>query len=323
MRRGYGYLRTAGLLLVWMLCVVATSAAAPTVTGIRQLEGGDTPRFDIKVSQSFTYEAYQMPQVLRYVVDLHSVEPGMVSNLTKLDTLAVKRVLLQQKNLNGLQMTRVIFDLSREMVGRVVADEGGKRLVVAFAPPVSQSPLQPAVSPPAYSATPMPLPTASVVNELPPLQKKQLVPVVPERPTPPLLRDVVALAPVSAAKKAEPPPQTIKNAPVALSAVRSGPPKVVAVKVEQDGILVEITGNYSKYKSFTLTKPGRLVIDLPQGGSGVSGPVAISRFGVRSVRFGLSPQQLRLVFDGAGDRMVSYEIRTVATGLKIILSGAK
>ena len=324
MRRCYDYLLTTGLMLVLMLFVVAVSAAAPIVTGIRQLEGGDTPRFDIKANESFTYEAYQMPQVLRYVVDLHNVEPGMVSNLTKLDTPTVKRVLLQQKNLNGLMMTRVIFDLSREMVGRVVADEGGRRLVVAFSPPVSKSPLVTSASPPAYSATPMPSPTASVVNELPPLQKKALVPVVPERAVSPLLQEVVAMAPASTAKKVAPQPTPSRNGPTAAPTVdRSGPPKVLGVKVEPDGILVEMSGNFAKYKAFTLTRPGRLVIDLAEGGTRSTNPVTINRFGVRTVRFGFTPHQLRLVFDGTSDRIATYEIRPVAAGLKILFSNKK
>lgn len=186
MRLGCWRFAVAGWVILATLFLSGFGYAAASITSIRQLESGESPRFDIKIDQPTTYEAYQMPQVLRYVIDLHHVEPGMVSNLTKLDTPSVKRVLLQQKNLNGLQMTRVIFDLSREMVGRVVTDDGGRRLLVAFSPPTSASPLLAPPSPSAYPATPMPSPTATVVNQLPPLQKKPLLPVVPENSRVPL-----------------------------------------------------------------------------------------------------------------------------------------
>jgi len=307
------------------LAMVPVTGVATTVTGIRQVEGGEAPRFDIRTDQPVTYEAYPMPQVLRYVVDLHNVEPGMVSNLTKLDTPSVKRVLLQQKNLNGLQMTRVIFDLSREMIGRVVVDEGGRRLLVAFSPPLSKSLLVATASPAAYPATPMPVPTATVANNLPPMQKKGLVPVVPTVPVPPAVQPRVS----SAVRTVEPVTPAAAQAPVPVSAPqqadadRKGPPRIEAVKVEKDGILVEISGNYGAYTAFTMKSPGRLIIDFPPGSTTLGKPMPVNRFGVRTLRIGLTPQRMRIVLEAGGEVIVPYEISRVSSGLKILFPDKK
>ncbi len=361
----------AGLAMLATLFLSGFGYAAASITSIRQLESGESPRFDIKIDQPTTYEAYQMPQVLRYVIDLHHVEPGMVSNLTKLDTPSVKRVLLQQKNLNGLQMTRVIFDLSREMVGRVVTDDGGRRLLVAFTPPTSASPLLAPPSPPAYPATPMPSPTATVVNQLPPLQKKPLLPVVPDNsrvplnmtpdlakelevvrlpPSSPLLLGAlssattstpvvmpppVVIAPQSSAVK---PPATVATvsmpivaspatvpvvAPFAVRPVQQAPLQILAVKIEKDGVLVEISGTFDPYLVATQRKPGKLIIDLPAGTTRIDKPVAINRFGIRMVRVGMAPQKLRLVFDASGDVVTAHEIHRVSNGLKVVFPNRK
>jgi type IV pilus assembly protein PilQ len=348
-----------------MLFLSGFGYAASSITSIRQLESGESPRFDIKIDQPTTYEAYQMPQVLRYVIDLHHVEPGMVSNLTKLDTPSVKRVLLQQKNLNGLQMTRVIFDLSREMVGRVVSDDGGRRLLVAFTPPTSVSPLLAPPTPAAYSATPMPSPTATVVNQLPPLQKKPLLPVVPDKglvplnmtpdlakelevvrlPTssPLLLGSLPAVTPLTPIVTTPPvvvtppttavkPPSTATTVPkpvavppvtvpvVAPPVVRPAqqtPLQIMAVKIENDGVLIEFAGKLGNYTTAVYRKPGKLVIDLPPGESRIDKSVSINRFGIRSLRIGQSSERLRVVLDATGETVPVYDLQRSVTGLKV------
>lgn len=314
---GWRKLLLASMLVMAVCGMSVAEVKAAVITGLRQLEGGDTPRFDIRLDQAAHFEAYPMPQVLRYVVDLHRTEPGMVSNLTKLDTPTIKRVLLQQKDLNGLHITRVVFDLSRQMVGRVIADEDGKRLLVAFAPPSTTTPMQPAPSPAAYPAEPMPTPSTSLVNQLPPQQKKKLAPLVPETPPPTPIQ-----TPITTARVVPAPTTFVKMpAPAASPRPASGAsPQLTAVKVEDDGVLLVISGEIGQYSSVVYRKPDRLALDLVKTSTRILKPVTINRFGIRMVRIGENAERLRMVFDAAGAAIGDYEVRKVDAGLKIIFS---
>lgn len=102
-----------------------------------------------------------------------------------------------------------------------------------------------------------------------------------------------------------------------------GPPVLQAVKVENDGVLVELSGGYGNFSSSTLRKPGRVIIDLPPGTTQIDKPVVINRFGLRAARVGMTPQRLRIVFEALGDGVPAYEIRRVAAGLKIVFNHGK
>ena len=97
---------------------------------------------------------------------------------------------------------------------------------------------------------------------------------------------------------------------------------MTAITKVSDGILVEVTGGVEAYNSFKLTKPDRLVIDIPGVKSGLtSKTVEINGFGVGKARLGPSPEKVRLVFDASQGVLPHYQISKSDTGLKIVFAG--
>lgn len=278
-----------------------TTLQAVTLTDLRQDKAGEAPRFAIVADAPITYEAYPMPQVYRFVVDLQRVSQGSVEGLSTTDGSSVKRVDFQQKELNSLPITRVIFHLSREMTGQVVAADGGKRLLVDFSLPAR----------PVSSAAPekKPAPAAS------PTEKKAMP---AQRPLSPL---------VPAAKSAGPLPQTREIIAAPLKQ-KADPAKsqvsahaLTGIRITKKGIHLQMTGAPAPYKYFVLRKPGRLVIDLPALQSSLPSNQTVNRFRIARVRVGQDPQRTRLVFDALQEEFPHYTLQKKPDGLMILLQG--
>jgi type IV pilus assembly protein PilQ len=84
---------------------------------------------------------------------------------------------------------------------------------------------------------------------------------------------------------------------------------------------IEIFADFAvyNYKSFTMKKPGRLILDFPLSQSSIkSESVQINRFGVKKVRIGAYSDKLRLVFDASGNSFPSHSLQKSDEGLKIV-----
>jgi type IV pilus assembly protein PilQ len=101
-------------------------------------------------------------------------------------------------------------------------------------------------------------------------------------------------------------------------------PKVVsAITASDEGIEITVNGGIDTYSSFKLTKPDRIVLDVPGVKSGISGkPIAINKFGVAQARLGSYPDKVRIVLDPAKDILPSHQIIKSANGLSVLFVDA-
>lgn len=111
-------------------------------------------------------------------------------------------------------------------------------------------------------------------------------------------------------EKGEPPPP-MDTAPRATL--------VTGIKVVADGFEITTDGAVAGYKTFALTKPPRLVIDIIGAKSGVTRKIPLQGHGVRGVRIGAYPGKVRLVLDWRR-KIPPYRIEKSDRGLKIIIN---
>jgi type IV pilus assembly protein PilQ len=102
------------------------------------------------------------------------------------------------------------------------------------------------------------------------------------------------------------------------------PPKVVsAVAATDDGIEITIQGGIDKFSTFTLTKPDRIVLDIPGVKNGIaSRSLAINKFNVGQVRLGNYPGKVRVVLNAAKGSFTAHRVIKSANGLQVLFKEA-
>ena len=99
-------------------------------------------------------------------------------------------------------------------------------------------------------------------------------------------------------------------------------PKVLrAVTAGIDGIEINVTGGVDNFNAFKLTRPDRVVLDLPGVKSGlVAKSTAINKFGVGQARLGIYPDKVRIVFDAAKGSLPPYQVIKSMDVLKVLFA---
>ncbi|HEX2767723.1 MAG TPA: type IV pilus secretin PilQ, partial [Geobacteraceae bacterium] len=97
-------------------------------------------------------------------------------------------------------------------------------------------------------------------------------------------------------------------------------PKVLrAVTAGIEGIEINVTGGVDSFNAFKLTRPDRVVLDLPGVKSGLGAKsTAINRFGVGHARLGIYPDKVRIVFDAAKGSLPPYQVIKSMDVLKVL-----
>lgn len=108
-------------------------------------------------------EAYPIPQLQRFVVDFQNLADDAVVNIPRDHAKGVRRVVERRKEINGLMVRRILFDLAAGYEGHFTLTADGKRGMVSFT----------------LAALPSTGPTA-----VSPASPRQLSPVVPAAPRP-------------------------------------------------------------------------------------------------------------------------------------------
>jgi type IV pilus assembly protein PilQ len=97
-----------------------------------------------------------------------------------------------------------------------------------------------------------------------------------------------------------------------------------AIKLQQDGIELIISGGIESVKSFKLSQPDRFVIDIPGAKNSLgTNVVPINDFGIGKARVGIYPEKLRIVFDAATDKLPPHELVKGENSIKILLTTNK
>jgi hypothetical protein len=307
------------------------AAQQAVLTTIRMVDstGGQV---EILATAPLTY-AYYKADPLQAVLDMAPATPSTSFTPDQLQSPMFSSVGMETKELVGATATRLVFRLKEEAlftVQRSAEDKG--RLLVTFAPTAPQAgQVKPAGAadkelddevPAKAGAAAKEAPAARAAVEATTPAAATLAPAAEPTPVP----AVSAPAPVIDKAEAEPGPSSPapgKAGPAATlqPVVPTGamtPPAVTAIRVGGDSIVIVTSGTVAKYNSFQLSKPRRLVIDIPGAKNGVTArQQPINRFGLVKARIGAYPDKVRIAFDGEKDTLSAYSVVHSAEGIII------
>jgi len=285
----------ACMLGIWLSMVtgVGTGTAAPerqqpAPTRIQavQLRGdGAAAELLITASAPTTYTSYKSTAPARLVIDFSQTAPADALNSLSINKGPVKAVTLKRFDTDAGVLTRMELFLSQD-IDPVISPSAERvgELLVSF---------------PGYVE-----PSAAIKQEV------AAAPTAAE----PVVAPVVAseAAPVEAAVKQEP----------ADSAQPEGLPALVTgLKPLGDGVAISTNRPVSDYKTFRLSKPDRVVIDIQHAQIGMADKmVLLNSAGVSTARIGSYPDKVRIVFDAINGSLDDAVITRSATGLHVAFS---
>jgi outer membrane beta-barrel protein len=165
---------------------------------------------------------------------------------------------------------------------------------------------------PAEEAKPAPVET---VQPAAVVEKPAPIPVEPAPASP-------VTAPVTEAPVAAP----VEEGPVTVLAekqgtVPEGKIMLTGLTIDQNALEITTTAQVKSYKTFTLSQPSRLVIDINDAINGLGASrVPVHKFGILAVRLGTHPNFLRIVLDPEQGKLLPYRVVETAAGLKVIMA---
>ncbi len=170
-----------------------------------------------------------------------------------------------------------------------------------------------------------------VKKQPPAVAQPAAVEAPPAPPAPPAPKPEPVPAPAPAPVEAAPAPPAPAPVPVEEGAVTlqagkqakvpAGKIMVTGISIDQNALEITTTGRIANYKTFTLSQPSRLVIDITDAVNGLGAiRVPVHKFGILAVRFGSHPDYLRIVLDAAQGKLLPYRIIETGTGLKVIMA---
>ena len=287
-----GHVWTIGFSILLSLFIITTAHAATAVGTLKEIKtgGGAAPRVEfIADRQPGEVSCYTMPQLLRATVDLYGIEPGHLAPVVPADTSFIKRVTVERKVINDRVLTRATIDLARDAEISIVPHPVDKARIFAIFKPLK-----------AASATA-------------PVKKGSKKSVTPPSPAP-------GKAPAAKAPEVKTPGKPPAKATLQPVVSSSGPPPVVSdIRIGKESVEIVAQTAIERFTTFTMTNPGRLVIDIAPGGNSLSvRDVAINRFGVSKLRIGTYPGKVRLVLDADRATFPVHALQRVGSGLKIV-----
>ncbi len=288
----------------------------------------DAYQVEIVADKALTYTFYKTANPNRAVIDLAQADAvGVVQN-QEVNSGAIKRINITRHTFGGGFLSRIEIVLATEDEFTVSADPSDKsRLVVVFAKPALTSQALQAVETqgtstvPVTTAVPVPVETAKAVVDAPQTElseapKDAQKKVVPQQEVAAVTPPLAVSAPETALPTQTPPHNTepAKSDLVQIETLK----KISAIEVGKDGVEIKVTGGADSFKSFTMTKPGRLVVDI----FGVSyhlrdQSIELNSFGISKVRVGVTPEKVRLVFDSTKDLLPAYKVEKSGAGLTV------
>ena len=252
------------------------------------------------MDRPFVYSYYHLTNPLRVVVDLTLTVPGTYTEPLTYQGGLVKQVRFVKHDLASGLLTRmecIVVDGTDFTVKMSHGDE--RKLVLSFA----ESPNKPIIATSTFSAT----------DEKYSISKPDSTPKV----------SAEASKNTAAADTRSAPPVVSKKAPAAVSVEPASSGAIgrnlTAIVVTPEGIDIITDGPLTAYTTFSLTKPDRMVVDLPGVRNGISaGKVPIGAFGINSARLGRHEGKSRIVFDGATDSILRAKLIKTDTGLRLL-----
>ncbi|MCX5907646.1 MAG: type IV pilus secretin PilQ [Deltaproteobacteria bacterium] len=253
---------------------------------IQKIEVAETlPGFRviIEASQSFEYSVTKMTQPLRLMIDLPQVQGGNF-----IDPIVVQNGVIntiRHKKNADLKKSGTRVEIGLDQLVEYSVNSDGNRLYVELGKPI-------AAAAPVKTAFVSPAERPAVA------QAKEKAPAVRLK------------------GKKEKEAAGKKSLPVARSL------KEITIAANPDGVEVNLLGDGSipEYKSFQLTKPPRLVLDLPKMSNASSKKnIDVGSNYLKDIRIGKHPDKIRLVFNFPGEKVSPYQMAKEGQGLKILI----
>ena len=288
-----GHVRTIGFSILLSMFTITSAQAAPIVGTLKEIKtgGGAAPRVEfIADRQPGEVSCYTMPQLLRATVDLYGIEPGHMAPVVPADTSFIKRVTVERKVINERVLTRATIDLARDAEISIVPHPVDKARVFAIFKPLKGS---------SAATVPVKKESRKTVTSPPPAAGK---------------------TPAANATEVKTPEKSPAKATLQPVVPSFGPPPVVSdIRFGKESVEIVAQTAIERFTTFTMTNPGRLIIDIAPGGNSLSArEVAINRFGVSKLRIGTYPDKVRLVLDSDRATFPVHALQRVGSGLKIV-----
>lgn len=299
---------------------VGENGAGSTATATLQsiAVSPDANQVVISADKALTYTFYKTANPARAVIDLAQTEPG---NLSSEDVNAgiIKRITIAKHSFGGGFLTRVEIFLSADDEFSVNPNSSdANKLEVTFGSPK----IQEKVGFDAQTARLSEEPSSSTVSEQPAAVEPPVVNEArEEQPT------SVPVAEIQESAKQEAPTvpdqkpvAAATDAPKAVTEQSSEQRVLSAFEIQKDAIEIKIAGGVDTYKSFTITKPDRLVVDILGARSALkSQSIDINSMGIARARVGTTPEKARVVFDAKGS-LPDFKIIKVENGLRVLFA---
>ena len=302
----------AGIWTVWVLstfCLVMPAlglesasvssrsdmAVVKDVTFTRQ---GKDEVIVVTADRPLVYSYYRLTNPLRAVVDLAQTDPGANTEPLVYQGGQVKQVRFIKHELTSGLLTRMELFLADGTDFSVKTFPGDKRkLVLTFAADTKS---------PAFST-----PTSSSKAEKYPIPKSTSATAV----SAPIPAPTPKITPVA---------ESMKSIPAATSTTATAPAgapgrKLTEIVVTPEGIDIITGGPVKNYTAFPMTKPDRMVVDLPGVHNTIStAKVSIGVFGIDSARLGEREGKSRIVFEGTTDAILRAKLIKFDRGLRLL-----
>ena len=269
--------------VLFLIVSLGTYSAAQGAELLEVKPVGTAPAIavEIRADIPMTYSYYKVPGQTRAVVDIADVDPEKIEPLIVVNKGAVASISVDKAQIEGMAVSRVIFSLLSEMEIDVTATADRKLLTVTFG---------------GTPAKPSPAGTAITVS---PHQSEAT-------------RSDATPAPAGTGNKSA---TAVKHDPAT-----SKPAAVIIRKIVfGDNYLdIVISGAVSEYKVITLKNPDRIAVDITGAKSALAArQIAVHKFGVSTVRWGIYPNYIRIVIDSAKESLPPHAISKTAGGLRI------
>lgn len=320
----------SAVLFLAVLGCMHSAVFAAELLDVKPVVTGSTVSIEISADIAMTYTYYKVPGQARAVVDIAEADPEKVEPLIVVNKGAVSSISVDKAQISGIIVSRIIFNLISESEIFVSAAPDRKLLTVTFGGSTATEgkPEPPPIQPPEPVAKVEP---PAIVTAAPPAGARQdedpLGLDEPAAKSAALLANTSAAATAAAAVSATSLPATPtvmripKLEPVVPVAVAPAPHSALTIKEIATGAsYIEIRANQpvSDYKATRITKPDRLVIDIASAQIRQKAKsVSINRFGVTMARIGVSPNNVRIVFDSGRIRFPAHTISNTEKGLRI------
>lgn len=162
-----------------------------------------------------------------------------------------------------------------------------------------------------------PAPPPAPVVEPPPAPKAEPAPAPAPEPAP-----VAAAVPEKAPEPVAPVPPPAEK--IETAAVPKAETTVTRINIRRNAVEIVATRGIRVYKTFRLSSPSRLVIDISGAENGLDARwVPVNRLGISDIRIGTYEGRLRIVLDAAGSKLPEFRIVKTKKGLKVVAGKAR